>query len=101
MRAHFPGALREVRSAARFPDGFVVRHIYLTNSKEDKHMEKQFTTAVGEPFPDNQEQINEAKCPFSGGARRHTAGGSANAGWWPNQLNLKILHQHSPLSNPM
>src|SRR3984885_6849190 len=64
-------------------------------------MEKQFTTAVGEPFPDNQEQINEAKCPFSGGARRDTAGGSANAGWWPNQLNLKILHQHSPLSNPM
>jgi catalase-peroxidase len=70
---------------------------------EDKNMEKQFTTAVGEPVPDNQEQnsSNEAKCPFSGGARRPTAGGSANAGWWPNQLNLKILHQHSPLSDPM
>jgi catalase-peroxidase len=36
-----------------------------------------------------------------GGARRHTAGGSANAAWWPNQLNLKILHQRSPLSDPM
>jgi catalase-peroxidase len=36
-----------------------------------------------------------------GGARRHTAGGSANAGWWPNQLNLKILHQRSSLSDPM
>jgi len=36
-----------------------------------------------------------------GGARRHTAGGSANAAWWPNQLNLKILHQHCPLSDPM
>jgi catalase-peroxidase len=35
----------------------------------------------------------EAKCPF-----RHTA---TNADWWPNQLNLKILHQHSPLSDPM
>ena len=44
----------------------------------------------------------EAKCPVSGGARRHTvAGGSKNADWWPNQLNLKMLHQHSSLSNPM
>ena len=65
--------------------------------------EKQFTTAVGEPFPDNQAQTSptEAKCPFSGTAGRHTVGGPANAGWWPNQLNLKILHQHSPLSDPM
>ncbi len=39
----------------------------------------------------------EAKCPF-----RHTqAGAPTNASWWPNQLNLKILHQNSPLSNPM
>jgi len=30
-----------------------------------------------------------------------TAGIHTNADWWPNQLNLKILHQHSPLSNPM
>ncbi len=45
---------------------------------------------------------DEAKCPFSGGARKPTvAGGPANAGWWPNQLNLKILHQHSPRSNPL
>ncbi len=44
---------------------------------------------------------NESKCPVAGDARRHTAGGSANASWWPNQLNLNILHQHSSLSNPM
>ena len=44
----------------------------------------------------------EPKCPVTGGARRHTmAGVSTNADWWPNQLNLKILHQHSPLSDPM
>ena len=44
----------------------------------------------------------EAKCPVTGGARRHTvAGAPTNADWWPNQLNLKILHQHSPLSDPM
>ncbi len=44
----------------------------------------------------------ESKCPVSGGDRRHTvAGTTANADWWPNQLNLKMLHQHSPLSDPM
>ena len=44
----------------------------------------------------------EAKCPFhaTGGARaRH--GAQSNADWWPNQLNLKILHQRSAASNPM
>jgi catalase-peroxidase len=67
-------------------------------------MEKQFVTAVGEPVPDNQEQNSstESKCPFSNGARKHaTTGAWTNADWWPNQLNLKILHQHSPLSDPM
>ena len=39
----------------------------------------------------------EMKCPV-----RHTASGvQSNADWWPNQLNLKILHQNSPLSDPM
>ena len=40
---------------------------------------------------------SEAKCPFN-----HTqAGAPGNAGWWPNQLNVKILHQNSALSDPM
>jgi catalase-peroxidase len=44
----------------------------------------------------------ESKCPVSGGARSHAvAGARSNANWWPEQLNLKILHQHSPLSDPM
>ena len=44
----------------------------------------------------------EAKCPFSGGARTHVlAGAQSNADWWPNQLNLKVLHQRSELSDPM
>ena len=44
----------------------------------------------------------ESKCPVSGGARKHAvAGATTNADWWPNQLNLKILHQNSPLSDPM
>ena len=45
---------------------------------------------------------DETKCPYLAGSRKHTAAGTlTNADWWPNQLNLKILHQHSPLSNPM
>ena len=44
----------------------------------------------------------EAKCPFAAGARTQAvASGTTNANWWPNQLNLKILHQQSALSNPM
>jgi catalase-peroxidase len=44
----------------------------------------------------------ESKCPVTGGARTSTVAGSrSNADWWPNQLKLNILHQHSPLSNPM
>lgn len=44
----------------------------------------------------------EAKCPVMSGSRKHAvAGATTNADWWPNQLNLKILHQNSPLSNPM
>ena len=44
----------------------------------------------------------EPKCPFSGDARKHTvAGAPSNADWWPNQLKLNILHQHSSKSDPM
>ena len=44
-----------------------------------------------------------SKCPVMGGAAsRHTAAGSkSNRDWWPNQLNLQILHQNSPMSDPM
>ena len=43
-----------------------------------------------------------SKCPVMGPASaRHTAAGSlSNSDWWPNQLNLQMLHQHSRLSNP-
>lgn len=44
----------------------------------------------------------ESKCPFSGGTLKPTvAGGAGNKDWWPEQLNLKILHQHSSKSDPM
>ena len=45
---------------------------------------------------------SEAKCPFhAAGGARATHGAQSNADWWPNQLNLSILHQHQPVSNPM
>ena len=45
---------------------------------------------------------NEAKCPFSHGAMKHTTAASpSNASWWPDQLNLKILQQHSPQASPL
>jgi len=45
---------------------------------------------------------SETKCPFAAihGARTH-AGAQSNSDWWPNRLNLQILHQHSAKSNPM
>ncbi|MCV2350568.1 catalase/peroxidase HPI [Paucibacter sp. Y2R2-4] len=42
---------------------------------------------------------NEAKCPFHQAA--NNSGSTSNRDWWPNQLNLKVLHQHSQLSDPM
>lgn len=45
---------------------------------------------------------DSSKCPFLNGPLNYTAGsGRSNRDWWPNQLNLTILRQHSSLSNPM
>ena len=43
----------------------------------------------------------DSKCPVTGRDHKHTAGGTTNRDWWPNQLKLDILHQHSSKSNPM
>ncbi len=67
-------------------------------------MDNELTTTAGTPVPAHQEQTSstESKCPVAGHARSHTlAGARTNVDWWPNQLDLKTLHQHSPLSNPM
>ena len=62
-------------------------------------MEKKLTTAAGAAGPEKQEpnMSTETKCPVAHGTRRS----QTNAGWWPNQLNVNILHQHSPKSDPM
>src|SRR6516165_2715769 len=52
------------------------------------------TTAAGVPVGDDQ--ADESKCPVTGGGRIYT-----NRDWWPKQLNLQVLHQHSSKSNPM
>ena len=50
----------------------------------------------------NSTSINgESKCPFAPAAQRHTAAGAlSNSSWWPNQLNLKMLHQNAPMTSP-
>ncbi len=63
-------------------------------------MSDPMTPAAGAPA--EKTASDESKCPFSNGAMKHTVSGApTNADWWPNQLNLKILHQHSPQANPM
>ncbi len=59
---------------------------------------------AGVPGPGNKEpEVSpESKCPVVGGGRRQAPNWApTNADWWPNQLNLKVLHQNSPLSDPM
>jgi catalase-peroxidase len=62
-------------------------------------MENTLATSSGSVSPEAKDKstASEAKCPVAHGPRKsHT-----NADWWPNQVNLKVLHQHSSLSDPM
>ena len=62
-----------------------------------KHMENTRASSSGTVSPEDQgKSTNGAKCPFNHGASAPT-----NRDWWPNQVNLKVLHQHSDLSDPM
>jgi catalase-peroxidase len=66
-------------------------------------MEKDFTGAEA-VLPNTEQSISgAAQCPVTGSVpRRHTvAGAPTNARWWPDQLNLRILHQNSPMCDPM
>ncbi|MDE3008087.1 MAG: catalase/peroxidase HPI [Acidobacteriota bacterium] len=44
---------------------------------------------------------NDNKCPFTGGANTRLEASQPNAGWWPNQLNVKVLHQNAAAASPM
>ncbi|GAB1528607.1 MULTISPECIES: catalase/peroxidase HPI [Brevibacillus] len=51
---------------------------------------------------DSMATANTGKCPFShGSTTNHNPSATSNKHWWPNQLNLNILHQHDRKSNPM
>ncbi|MGA2375872.1 MAG: catalase/peroxidase HPI [Candidatus Sulfotelmatobacter sp.] len=61
-------------------------------------MENTLATSSGSVSPEtkNKSTLPEAKCPFNHGATVPT-----NRDWWPNQVNVNVLHQHSPKSDPM
>jgi catalase-peroxidase len=61
---------------------------------------KQILAGVPGPGNEEPEVSPESKCPVMHG-RQIPNWAPTNADWWPHQLNLKILHQHSPLSDPM
>ena len=49
----------------------------------------------------NSNGDGSGKCPFAPASKKHTSAGAySNSSWWPNQLNLKILHQNSPVTRP-
>ncbi|HTZ83738.1 MAG TPA: catalase/peroxidase HPI [Candidatus Acidoferrales bacterium] len=62
-------------------------------------MDNTLASSSGTVAPESQEKnaSSESKCPVAHGARK----AQNNADWWPNQLNLNILHRQSPLSDPM
>jgi catalase-peroxidase len=64
-----------------------------------KHMENTLASSSGSVSPEDQSQntSTQSKCPVMHGAHRS----NTNREWWPNQVNLRVLHQHSPLSDPM
>ncbi|MGA9356084.1 MAG: catalase/peroxidase HPI [Terriglobales bacterium] len=62
-------------------------------------MENTLASSSGSVVPEAKQKDTaaESKCPMGHGVRKSYT----NEDWWPNQVNLKVLHQHSPLSDPM
>jgi catalase-peroxidase len=62
-------------------------------------MENTLATSSGSVSPEAKDKstLTESKCPVAHGARQTRT----NVDWWPNQVNVNILHQHSPKSDPM
>src|SRR6201996_7679186 len=64
---------------------------------ENSRMENTVASSSGTVSPEREDKSSESKCPVAhGGSRSFT-----NRDWWPNQVNLRVLHQHSDLSDPM
>jgi catalase-peroxidase len=62
-------------------------------------MENTLATSSGSVVPETKDKstLTESKCPVAHGARKS----DTNVDWWPNQVDVNILHQHSPKSDPM
>src|SRR3954447_14860429 len=62
-------------------------------------MENTLATSSGSVSPEAKDKstLTESKCPVAHGARKS----QVNVDWWPHQVNLNVLHKHSPLSDPM
>jgi catalase-peroxidase len=80
------------------PKNNFFRALLIQDSKDENIMENTLATSSGSVSPEAKDKntATESKCPFNHGAFAPT-----NHDWWPNQVNLKVLHQHSPLSDPM
>jgi catalase-peroxidase len=63
---------------------------------ENSRMENTVASSSGTVSPEREDKSSKSKCPFN-----HGASSATNRDWWPNQVSLRVLHQHSPLSNPM
>jgi catalase-peroxidase len=79
---------------------FLKLPLYL--QKNTHNMDKNNNTSTLTADLIHQNGNGESKCPFMNGSLKKAAGGgTTNRDWWPNQLKLNILRQHSSLSNPM
>src|SRR5581483_5379287 len=98
-------ACRASRSSARSRARALYRHSLSTSCA------RTISPAAAQPLPlrgiptqqaaEESMSADASKCPFAGDRKHSLAGAMSNAGWWPNHLNLKVLHQNSPLSDPM
>ncbi len=76
-----------------------------TNESSREAVDTREAVNGKEANPDNHKvwETNEStRCPFTGGAIKYTTSTRrSNQDWWPDMLDLRILRQHSSLSNPM
>ena len=95
MKALIKRFLRYLSTPIALPRIGTANNIHTTQRVRETMIDPETTTS-------GQTTAPQSGCPFTGATRKFSAGtGTSNQDWWPNQLNLKILHQHSHQSNPM
>ena len=76
--------------------------VYKSTASTFGHQHNSRTKMEDKSHAHSGNSSGEGKCPFHHGAKAPVAGrGTGNRDWWPNQVNLSILHQHHPISNPL